>query len=168
MMTSVLGTRNLLDLAESSGARFLLASTSEVYGDPEVHPQRESYWGNVNPTGPRACYDEGKRAAEALSFDFERAGARRCAGRAHLQHLRPAHARPTTAAWSPTSICQALAGDDITVYGDGAPDPLLLLCRRSGRRADAPDAPRRPQPGPVNLGNPTSSPISDSSSACSP
>ncbi len=70
----MLGTRNLLALAEKQRARFLLASTSEVYGDPEVHPQKESYWGNVNPTGPRACYDEGKRAAETLTFDFDRAG----------------------------------------------------------------------------------------------
>ena len=75
MMTSVLGTRNLLELAERAGARFLQASTSEVYGDPEQHPQHESYWGNVNPTGPRACYDEGKRAAEALCFDFVRGSA---------------------------------------------------------------------------------------------
>jgi UDP-glucuronate decarboxylase len=73
MLTSVVGTHNLLTLAERTGARFLQASTSEVYGDPEVHPQEESYWGHVNPTGPRACYDEGKRAAEALTFDFERA-----------------------------------------------------------------------------------------------
>ena len=72
MLTSVVGTRNLLRLAEATGARFLLASTSEVYGDPDVHPQREAYWGNVNPTGPRACYDEGKRAAEALAFDYAR------------------------------------------------------------------------------------------------
>src|SRR5690606_25548000 len=72
LMTSVLGTRNLLELAEQTNARFLLASTSEVYGDPQVHPQTERYWGNVNPTGPRACYDEGKRAAEALTYDFAR------------------------------------------------------------------------------------------------
>src|SRR5919112_949728 len=74
MLTSVLGTRNLLRLAEDKGARFLLTSTSEVYGDPEVHPQPESYRGWVNCTGPRACYDEGKRAAESLTFDFARAG----------------------------------------------------------------------------------------------
>src|SRR3954451_16349520 len=74
LLTSVAGTHNLLTLAEQTGARFVLASTSEVYGDPEVHPQSETYWGHVNPTGPRACYDEGKRAAETLTFDFERAG----------------------------------------------------------------------------------------------
>ena len=74
LLTSVVGTHNLLTFAEKTGARFLQASTSEIYGDPEIHPQTETYWGNVNPTGPRACYDEGKRAAETLSFDFERAG----------------------------------------------------------------------------------------------
>lgn len=72
MMTNVVGTQQLLRLAEQAGARFLLTSTSEVYGDPLEHPQTESYRGNVNPTGPRACYDEGKRAAEALAFDFDR------------------------------------------------------------------------------------------------
>src|SRR3546814_13645906 len=72
-MTSVVGTQHLLALAERCGADFLFASTSEVYGDPQVHPQREDYFGNVNPTGPRACYDEGKRAAESLAFDYDRA-----------------------------------------------------------------------------------------------
>ncbi|HEX8535446.1 MAG TPA: GDP-mannose 4,6-dehydratase, partial [Allosphingosinicella sp.] len=74
MLTCVLGTRNLLRLAEEMNARFLLTSTSEVYGDPEVHPQPEGYRGWVNCTGPRACYDEGKRAAETLTFDYARAG----------------------------------------------------------------------------------------------
>jgi len=72
MMTNVLGSKHLLDIARDSGARFLLASTSEVYGDPKEYPQRESYRGNVNTTGPRACYDEGKRAAEALTSDYGR------------------------------------------------------------------------------------------------
>src|ERR687885_605997 len=67
------GTHNALGLAKWKRARFLLASTSEVYGDPKIHPQPETYWGNVNPIGPRACYDEGKRAAETLSFDYRRA-----------------------------------------------------------------------------------------------
>ncbi len=74
MLTSVLGTHRLPALAEIHGARFVQASTSEIYGDPLKHPQRESYWGHVNPVGPRACYDEGKRAAETLCFDFERLG----------------------------------------------------------------------------------------------
>ncbi len=72
LLTSVIGTNSLLVLAEKHGARFLMCSTSEIYGDPLVHPQVETYWGNVNPTGPRACYDEGKRAAETLCFDFRR------------------------------------------------------------------------------------------------
>ncbi|RKM87764.1 NAD-dependent epimerase/dehydratase family protein, partial [Streptomyces xinghaiensis] len=74
MLTSVVGTANLLKLAEKNGASFLQASTSEVYGDPEQHPQHEDYWGHVNCTGPRACYDEGKRAAETLCFDMLRTG----------------------------------------------------------------------------------------------
>ena len=73
LLTNVVGTRNALRLAEESGARLLLTSTSEVYGDPEVHPQAEDYRGSVSCTGPRACYDEGKRAAETLAFDFLRA-----------------------------------------------------------------------------------------------
>ena len=73
-------------------ARIFQASTSEVYGDPQVHPQPESYWGHVNPIGPRSCYDEGKRCAETLFFDYHRQHKRRHQGRAHLQHLRPAHA----------------------------------------------------------------------------
>ncbi|HEY0437074.1 MAG TPA: NAD-dependent epimerase/dehydratase family protein, partial [Phenylobacterium sp.] len=74
LLTSVLGTQQLLKLAADCGARFLLTSTSEVYGDPDVHPQVESYRGNVSCTGPRACYDEGKRAAETLCFDYDRLG----------------------------------------------------------------------------------------------
>src|SRR6185503_7005562 len=79
MITNVVGTRNLLRLAEQHGARLLLTSTSEVYGDPEIHPQAETYRGAVSCTGPRACYDEGKRAAETLVFDFLRMG--RCQAR---------------------------------------------------------------------------------------
>ncbi|HEX8193743.1 MAG TPA: GDP-mannose 4,6-dehydratase, partial [Allosphingosinicella sp.] len=74
MLTNVVGTRNMLRVAEDRQARFLLTSTSEVYGDPEVHPQPESYRGWTSCTGPRACYDEGKRAAETLTFDYQRAG----------------------------------------------------------------------------------------------
>ncbi|MEZ4609694.1 MAG: GDP-mannose 4,6-dehydratase [Caldilineaceae bacterium] len=87
-----LGTHNALGLAMAKGARFLLASTSEVYGDPRVHPQPETYWGHVNPIGPRGVYDEAKRFAEAMTMAYHRQP--RCAGahRAHLQHVRPAHA----------------------------------------------------------------------------
>ena len=92
MLTNVVGTNNLLRLAERVGARYLLTSTSEVYGDPEVHPQHEDYRGWVSCTGPRACYDEGKRAAEALCFDYASYGPRRRAGGPAVQHLRPQHA----------------------------------------------------------------------------
>lgn len=153
MLTSVLGTRNLLRLAEAHGARLLMASTSEVYGDPDVHPQRESYWGNVNSTGPRACYDEGKRAAEALCFDFDRA--RRAEVRvARIFNTYGPRMRADDGRVVSNVITQALDGADITVYGDGSQtrsfcyvedlvDGLLRLMAHDGS-----------QPGPVNLGNP--------------
>jgi UDP-glucuronate decarboxylase len=154
LLTSVMGTHHLLRLAEATGARFFLASTSEVYGDPEVHPQKESYWGHVNPTGPRACYDEGKRAAETLAFDYDRGG------RADVRVVRifntygprlPAEDGRVVS----NVINQALLGEDMTVYGDGRQtrafcyvddliDGLQRLMDYEG-----------PQPGPVNLGNPT-------------
>ncbi len=160
MLSSVMGTRNLLLLAENTGARFQLASTSEVYGDPLVHPQRESYWGNVNPTGPRACYDEGKRAAEALTFDFARAGrANICVARifnTYGPRMRADDGRVVS-----NVITQALAGDDITIYGDGRQtrsfcyvsdliDGLSRLMRYEGKL-----------PGPVNLGNPAELTVAD-------
>lgn len=118
MMTSVVGTHRLLKLAEDTGARFVQASTSEVYGDPEVHPQRESYWGNVNPVGPRACYDEGKRAAEALTFDFLRA--KRVDARvARIFNTYGPRMRADDGRVVSNVITQALAGDDITLYGSG-------------------------------------------------
>ena len=86
------GTHNTLGLAKKQRARFLLASTSEVYGDPLVHPQPETYWGNVNPIGPRGVYDEAKRYAEALTMAYLRQQGVDTAIVAHLQHLRPAHA----------------------------------------------------------------------------
>ena len=101
--TNVLGAINMLGLAKRLKCRIFQASTSEVYGDPAVHPQREDYWGNVNPIGPRSCYDEGKRCAETLFFDYHRQHGARDQGRAHLQHLRAAHAPATTAAWCRTS-----------------------------------------------------------------
>jgi UDP-glucuronate decarboxylase len=118
MLTCVLGTRNLLRLAEESHARLLLSSTSEVYGDPEMHPQPESYRGWVNCTGPRACYDEGKRAAETLSFDFSRAG-RTDVRVARIFNTYGPRMRPDDGRVVSNVICQALAGDDITIYGDG-------------------------------------------------
>ncbi|QTL02132.1 SDR family oxidoreductase [Aquabacter sp. L1I39] len=118
LMTCVLGTHQLLALAQQHGARFLLASTSEVYGDPEVHPQQESYWGHVNPTGPRACYDEGKRAAETLTFDYLRA--RRGDARvARIFNTYGPRMRADDGRLVSNAVTQALSGDDITIYGSG-------------------------------------------------
>jgi len=118
MKTCVLGSINLLELARQKGARILQASTSEVYGDPEVHPQPESYLGNVNPIGPRACYDEGKRAAETLMFDY------------HRQHGTEIKVARIFNTYGPRMlendgrvvsnfIVQALRGEPITIYGQG-------------------------------------------------
>jgi UDP-glucuronate decarboxylase len=153
MLTNVLGTRNLLRLAEESGARLLLTSTSEVYGDPEVHPQAEDYRGWVSCTGPRACYDEGKRAAETLAFDFLRAG-RADVRVARLFNTYGPRMRCDDGRVVSNIVCQALSDDDITIYGDGSQtrsfcfiaDMLEGLTRlmRSDRAVGMP----------VNLGNP--------------
>ena len=160
MLTSVMGTRNLLRLSEAHGARFLLTSTSEIYGDPEIHPQPESYWGNVNSTGPRACYDEGKRAAEALAFDFDRA--RRAAVRvARIFNTYGPRMRADDGRVVSNVITQALDGADITIYGDGSQtrsfcyaddmvDGLMRLMDYEGM-----------QPGAINLGNPVELTVSD-------
>lgn len=153
MLTSVLGTQHLLALAERCGAAFLLASTSEVYGDPLVHPQREDYYGNVNPTGPRACYDEGKRAAESLAFDYDRAG-RGVVRVARIFNTYGPRLSVADGRVVSNVVVQALAEESITVYGNGDQtrsfcyvtdmvDGLIRLMRHAG-----------PQPGPVNLGNP--------------
>ena len=153
MMTSVVGTLHLLERALKDGARFLQASTSEVYGDPLVHPQPEAYWGNVNPTGPRACYDEGKRAAETLAFDFER-GRGLDVRVARIFNTYGPRMRADDGRVVSNVICQALADAPITVYGDGAQtrsfcyvadlvEGLLRLMACEGSPG-----------GPVNLGNP--------------
>jgi nucleoside-diphosphate-sugar epimerase len=119
MLTNVLGTRNMLRLAEKCGARLLLTSTSEIYGDPELHPQPEEYRGWVNCTGPRACYDEGKRAAETLAFDYLRSG--RCDVRvARIFNTYGPRMRPDDGRVVSNIICQALRGESITIYGDGS------------------------------------------------
>ena len=151
--TSVHGAINMLGLAKRVNARILQASTSEVYGDPEVHPQTEDYWGRVNPIGVRACYDEGKRCAETLFFDY------------HRQHNVDVKVVRIFNTYGPNMnpddgrvvsnfIVQALKGDDITIYGDGMQtrsfcymDDLLsgmvvMMNSRDGF------------PGPVNIGNP--------------
>jgi UDP-glucuronate decarboxylase len=160
MLTSVVGTHNLLTLAEEIGARFFLASTSEIYGDPEVHPQKESYWGNVNPTGPRACYDEGKRAAETLTFDFARAE-RADVRVARIFNTYGPRMRADDGRVVSNVICQALAGEDITIYGDGSQtrsfcyvsdlvDGFMRLMAYKGAF-----------PGAVNLGNPVELTVGD-------
>lgn len=151
--TSILGAYNMLGLAKRTGAKILQASTSEVYGDPTQHPQQESYWGNVNPIGIRSCYDEGKRAAETLFFDY------------HRQHgvkikvmrifntfgirMAPDDGRVVS-----NFIVQALKGEDITIYGDGSQtrsfcyvydtvDAMLRLMATDNSVT-----------GPINIGNP--------------
>jgi UDP-glucuronate decarboxylase len=119
MLTNVVGTRNALRLAEGSGARLLLTSTSEVYGDPEVHPQSEDYRGNVSCTGSRACYDEGKRAAEALAFDFLRAG-RADVRVARIFNTYGPRMQADDGRVVSNFIGQLLSGEDITIYGDGS------------------------------------------------
>ncbi len=160
MLTCVLGTRNLLKLAEEMDARFLISSTSEVYGDPEVHPQVESYRGWVNCTGPRACYDEGKRAAEALTFDYARLG-RADVRVARIFNTYGPRMRPDDGRVVSNVICQALTGEDITIHGDGS--QTRSFCYVS----DMVDGLMRlmdsdPAPGaPVNLGNPNELTIDD-------
>lgn len=119
MLTNVMGTDRLLRLAEQTGARFLLTSTSEVYGDPEAHPQREDYRGWVNCTGPRACYDEGKRAAEAMAFDFARLD-RADVRVARIFNTYGPNMHPDDGRVVSNLLCQALSGEDITIYGDGS------------------------------------------------
>jgi len=118
MKTSVLGAINMLELAQDNGAKILQASTSEVYGDPLVHPQLENYWGNVNPIGIRSCYDEGKRAAETLFFDYHRKYAM------PIKIIRIFNTygtamHPNDGRVVSNFIVQALNGHDLTIYGDG-------------------------------------------------
>ena len=153
MMTSVVGTANLLALAEKHGARFLQASTSEVYGDPEQHPQREDYWGHVNCTGPRACYDEGKRAAETLCFDFLRAG-RVDARVARIFNTYGPRMQPDDGRIVSNLVVQALSGKPLTIYGTG--EQTRSFCYVSDLvRGLVALMNVDPNPGaPVNLGNP--------------
>jgi len=153
MLTNVLGTDHLLRLAEASGARFLLSSTSEVYGDPECHPQREDYRGFVSCTGPRACYDEGKRAAEAMAFDFARLG-RADVRVARIFNTYGPHMNPDDGRVVSNLICQALSGEPVTIYGDGSQTRSFCYV------ADMVDALMRLMESdidglePINLGNP--------------
>lgn len=153
LLTNVVGTRNLLRIAEETGARLLLTSTSEVYGDPETHPQTEDYRGSVSCTGPRACYDEGKRAAETLAFDFLRA--RRADVRvARIFNTYGPRMRCDDGRVVSNVVCQALSGEDITVYGDGSQTRSFCyvddLIEGLTRLMDS----ERAAGLPVNLGNP--------------
>ena len=151
--TSVHGAINMLGLAKRLGVRIFQASTSEVYGDPHVHPQTEAYWGNVNPIGPRSCYDEGKRCAETLFFDYHR----QCGLDIKVVRIFNTYGprmHPSDGRVVSNFIMQALKNEPITIYGDGSQtrsfcyvDDLLdgflaLMEREPGR------------PGPVNIGNP--------------
>ena len=151
--TSVHGAINMLGLAKRTGAKILQSSTSEVYGDPEVHPQPESYKGNVNPIGPRACYDEGKRCAETLFFDYHRQNnlnIRVCRiFNTYGPRMHPEDGRVVS-----NFIMQALRGEPLTLYGDGSQTRSFcyvddLVDGIMGLR-DAPDE----NTSPMNLGNP--------------
>lgn len=153
MLTNVVGTGQLLRFAEKAGARFLLSSTSEVYGDPEVHPQPESYRGSVSCIGPRACYDEGKRAAETLAFDYLRAG-RADARVARIFNTYGPNMRLDDGRVISNLLCQALSGESLTIYGDGSQTRSFCYV------ADTVAALRRlmefdsPDTLPINIGNP--------------
>jgi UDP-glucuronate decarboxylase len=150
--TSVLGALNMLELGRRLKAKVLQASTSEVYGDPTVHPQTEDYRGNVSTTGPRACYDEGKRCAETLFFDFHRqSGVRIKVARIFNTYGPRMH--PDDGRVVSNFILQALRGEDITLYGDGQQTRSFCfvddLVEGLLRLMDSPDA----VTGPINLGN---------------
>lgn len=157
MKTNVLGSLNMLELAKSKKARILQASTSEVYGDPSEHPQKESYNGNVNCTGPRACYDEGKRAAESLFFDYARQGLDIKVVRI-FNTYGPNMLQDDGRVIS-NFIVQALKGEDLTIYGDGSQtrsfqyidDLIEGMIAMMGSDIQ----------GPLNLGNPNEISIND-------
>ena len=120
------GTHNTLEVARQKGARFLVASTSEVYGDPAIHPQPEEYWGNVNPNGTRSVYDEAKRYAESVTFAYRRLYDMD-AKIVRIFNTYGERMRLNDGRVVPAFIGQALRGEDLTVFGDGTPDPLVLL-----------------------------------------
>jgi UDP-glucuronate decarboxylase len=151
--TSVHGAINMLGLAKRLGAKILQASTSEVYGDPSVHPQSEDYWGNVNPIGPRSCYDEGKRCAETLFFDYYRQHRLRIKVMRIFNTYGP-RMHPNDGRVVSNFIMQALKGDDITIYGDGRQTRSFcyvddLIDGMVAMMETADDV-----TGPINVGNP--------------
>jgi dTDP-glucose 4,6-dehydratase len=151
LKVGTLGTMNMLGLARAKGATFLLASTSEVYGDPLVHPQPESYWGNVNPIGPRGCYDEAKRCAEAFAMAYHKAhGVDTRIVRIFNTHGPRMQVLDGRAV--PNFMAQALRGEPLTVYGDGS--QTRSLCYVSDLVRGVIAALERGDELPVNLGNP--------------
>lgn len=151
--TSVHGAINMLGLAKRLRAKILQASTSEVYGDPEIHPQPESYWGRVNSIGPRSCYDEGKRCAETLFFDYLRQHNLRIKV-ARIFNTYGPRMHPNDGRVVSNFIVQALRGEDITIYGDGSQTRSFCyvddLIEAMIRTMNSPDD----FTGPVNIGNP--------------
>jgi UDP-glucuronate decarboxylase len=151
--TSVHGAINMLGLAKRVKARIFQASTSEVYGDPEMHPQQESYWGRVNPIGPRSCYDEGKRCAETLFFDYQRQHDLDIKVVRIFNTYGP-RMHPNDGRVVSNFIVQALRGEDITIYGDGSQSRSFCyvddMIEGFVRMMDS----ERDFSGPVNMGNP--------------
>ncbi len=153
-----LGTKRLLDYARKVQARFLLTSTSEVYGDPSVHPQVETYWGNVNPVGPRAVYDEAKRYAEAITFSYAREFDLEVRV-ARIFNTYGPRIRPTDGRVVSNFICQALANKDLTIYGDGSQTRSLCYVHDQVEGLIALSS--SSYSGPVNIGNPDEITVSD-------
>ncbi len=151
--TSVIGAINMLGLAKRVGAKIFQASTSEVYGDPEIHPQPESYWGRVNPIGTRSCYDEGKRCAETLFFDYYRQNHVKIKV-ARIFNTYGPNMHPNDGRVVSNFIMQALRGEPITIYGDGKQTRSFCyvddLIAGFLKLMDSPDE----VTGPINLGNP--------------
>lgn len=151
--TSVHGAINMLGLAKRVGAKILQASTSEVYGDPSVHPQQESYWGNVNPIGIRSCYDEGKRCAETLFFDYHRQHNLRIKVMRIFNTYGP-RMHPDDGRVVSNFIVQALKGESITIYGDGSQTRSFCYVDDLIRGMMALMASDDGITGPMNIGNP--------------
>jgi UDP-glucuronate decarboxylase len=151
--TSVHGAINMLGLAKRVGAKIFQASTSEVYGDPEVHPQTEDYRGNVNPIGPRACYDEGKRCAETLFFDYHRQHGLDIKV-ARIFNTYGPRMHPQDGRVVSNFVTQALQGEDITIYGDGAQTRSFCFYSDLIEGIIRLMATDRSVTGPMNLGNP--------------
>ncbi|MCX7757149.1 MAG: SDR family oxidoreductase [candidate division WOR-3 bacterium] len=151
LRTGALGTYHLLELALKNNAKFLLASTSEVYGDPEIHPQKESYWGHVNPIGPRAVYDESKRFAEAMTITYHRQY-NLDVKIARIFNTYGPRMRTDDGRIIPNLICQALRNEPLTIYGDGT--QTRSFCYITDMVEGIIKLTNSPITGPVNLGNP--------------